>query len=130
MYQVISPSDEQQWETYYDLRYRVLREPFQRPRGSEKDEYDQVGYHRMVVNDAGVAVAVGRLHFNSPDEGQIRFMASAPEHRGEDTGSPSSLRSNNWRGKKVQSTLSLTPAITRLASTKSAVTNWLKKPTR
>ncbi|RUO53441.1 bifunctional GNAT family N-acetyltransferase/hotdog fold thioesterase [Pseudidiomarina homiensis] len=86
MYQVISPNDEQQWQTYYDLRYRVLREPFQRPRGSEKDEYDQVGLHRMVVNDAGEAVAVGRLHFNSPEEGQIRFMASAPEHRGEGHG--------------------------------------------
>lgn len=86
MYQVISPATEQQWQAYYDLRYRVLREPFQRPRGSEKDEYDQVGYHRMVVNDAGSAVAVGRLHFNSPEEGQIRFMASAPEHRGEGHG--------------------------------------------
>lgn len=86
MYQVISPSDEQQWQAYYDLRYRVLREPFQRPRGSEQDEYDQVGLHRMVINDAGQAVAVGRLHFNSPEEGQIRFMASAPEHRGEGHG--------------------------------------------
>ncbi|WP_411361083.1 YiiD C-terminal domain-containing protein [Pseudidiomarina sp. YC-516-91] len=86
MYQVIAPQTEQQWRTYYDLRYRVLREPFQRPRGSEQDEYDQVGLHRMVVNDAGSAVAVGRLHFNSPDEGQIRFMASAPEHRGEGHG--------------------------------------------
>lgn len=86
MYQVIAPQTEQQWQTYYDLRYRVLREPFQRPRGSEQDEYDQVGLHRMVVNDAGSAVAVGRLHFNSPDEGQIRFMASAPEHLGEGHG--------------------------------------------
>lgn len=86
MYQVINPSDEQQWQAYYDLRYRVLREPFQRPRGSEQDEYDQVGLHRMVINDAGQAVAVGRLHFNSPEEGQIRFMASAPEHRGEGHG--------------------------------------------
>lgn len=40
----------------------------------------------MVVNSAGAAIAVGRLHFNSPDEGQIRFMASAPEHRGEGHG--------------------------------------------
>lgn len=86
MYRVIAPETPDQFETYYDLRWRVLREPFQRPRGSEQDEYDQVGYHRMVVNSAGKAVAVGRLHFNSPDEGQIRFMASAPEHRGEGHG--------------------------------------------
>ncbi len=86
MYKVIIPTTDTEWQTYFDLRYRVLREPFQRPRGSEQDEYDQVGYHRMVVNDAGAAVAIGRLHFNNPDEGQIRFMASAPEHRGEGHG--------------------------------------------
>lgn len=86
MYHVITPTSEHDWQTYYDLRYRVLREPFQRPRGSEQDEYDQVGYHRMVVDGSGTAVAIGRLHFNSPDEGQIRFMASAPEHRGEGHG--------------------------------------------
>ncbi|MDT7526052.1 bifunctional GNAT family N-acetyltransferase/hotdog fold thioesterase [Pseudidiomarina sp. GXY010] len=86
MYRVITPSTPEQWESYYYLRWRVLREPFQRPRGSEQDEYDGVGQHRMVVNSAGEAIAIGRLHFNSPDEGQIRFMASAPEHRGEGHG--------------------------------------------
>ncbi|MDX1706019.1 bifunctional GNAT family N-acetyltransferase/hotdog fold thioesterase [Pseudidiomarina sp.] len=82
MFQVITPTTDDEFKRYYDLRWRVLREPFQRPRGSEQDEYDQVGFHRMVVNDGGAAIAIGRLHFNSPDEGQIRFMASAPEHRG------------------------------------------------
>ena len=57
MYQVIEPTTAEQLERYYDLRWRVLREPFQRPRGSEQDEYDQVGIHRMVVNSAGAAIA-------------------------------------------------------------------------
>lgn len=86
MYKVITPETPHQLEQYYDLRWRVLREPFQRPRGSEQDEYDQVGQHRMVVNAAGEAVAVGRVHFNSPEEAQIRFMAVAPEYRGEGHG--------------------------------------------
>ncbi len=86
MYKVITPETPEQIEAYYDLRWRVLRAPFERPRGSEQDEYDTVGYHRMVINSAGEAMAVGRLHFNSPDEGQIRLMASAPEHRGEGHG--------------------------------------------
>lgn len=86
MYKVITPETEQQLEKYYDLRWRVLREPFQRPRGSEQDEYDQVGHHRMVINEAGDAVAVGRVHFNSAEEAQIRFMAVAPEYRGEGHG--------------------------------------------
>lgn len=86
MYQVITPTTPEELSAYYDLRWRVLRQPFQRPRGSEQDEYDQVGYHRMVVNAAGEAIAIGRLHFNTPEEAQIRFMASAPEHRGEGHG--------------------------------------------
>ncbi|MGM0526004.1 MAG: YiiD C-terminal domain-containing protein [Pseudomonadota bacterium] len=86
MYKVITPETEQQLQKYYHLRWRVLREPFQRPLGSEQDAYDQVGHHRMVINEAGEAVAVGRLHFNSPEEAQIRFMAVAPEYRGEGHG--------------------------------------------
>lgn len=86
MYQVLEPTTAEQLERYYLLRWRVLREPFQRPRGSEQDEYDQVGIHRMVVNSAGEAIAVGRLHFNSPEEAQIRFMAAAPEYRGQGHG--------------------------------------------
>lgn len=86
MYKVITPETQQQLEQYYDLRWRVLREPFQRPKGSEQDEYDQVGLHRMVINAAGEPVAVGRLHFNSAEEAQIRFMAVAPEYRGEGHG--------------------------------------------
>ncbi|MDV6327752.1 bifunctional GNAT family N-acetyltransferase/hotdog fold thioesterase [Idiomarina sp. PL1-037] len=86
MYRVMTPETDEQIERYYYLRWRVLREPFQRPLGSEQDEYDQVGHHRMVVNEAEEAVAVGRLHFNSPEEAQIRFMAVAPEYRGEGHG--------------------------------------------
>lgn len=122
MYQVISPSDEQQWQAYYDLRYRVLREPFQRPRGSEQDEYDQVGLHRMVINDAGQAVAVGRLHFNSPEEGQIRFMASAPEHRGEGHGVAIVYALEQLARQEGASTLLLTRATIRSVFIKNAAT--------
>ncbi|MAD53238.1 MULTISPECIES: bifunctional GNAT family N-acetyltransferase/hotdog fold thioesterase [unclassified Idiomarina] len=86
MYKVITPTTDTEFEKYFHLRWRVLREPFQRPLGSEQDEYDQVGLHRMVVNEANDPVAVGRLHFNSPEEAQIRFMATAPEYRGEGHG--------------------------------------------
>jgi hypothetical protein len=30
------PKTKSEWENYYDLRFRVLREPWQQPRGFEK----------------------------------------------------------------------------------------------
>ena len=102
MYRVITPETDEQLERYYYLRWRVLREPFQRPLGSEQDEYDQVGHHRMVVNEAEEPVAVGRLHFNSPEEAQIRFMAVAPEYRGKGMGSLLSTLLSLLRAKKAQ----------------------------
>ena len=83
---VIIPSSEETFTRYYDLRWRVLRKPFKRPPGSEKDAYDQVGDHRMLVNEKGEAIGVGRIHFNSPEEAQIRFMAVDPKYQGEGHG--------------------------------------------
>ncbi|MCC5854767.1 MAG: GNAT family N-acetyltransferase/hotdog fold thioesterase [Idiomarina sp.] len=83
---VVTPSSPESFERYYELRWRVLRKPFRRPRGSEQDEYDQIGDHRMLVNDAGEVIGVGRIHLNSPEEAQIRFMAVAPERQGEGHG--------------------------------------------
>lgn len=85
-YQVITPATEEQWEAYYNLRWEVLRKPFHRPRGSEKDAYDQVAEHRMLVDDRGHLIGVGRLHFNSAEEAQIRFMVVNPDYQAEGHG--------------------------------------------
>lgn len=86
MYQVVTPQTDEQLKRYYQLRWTVLRKPFQRPLGSEQDAYDQVGHHRMVVDKHGQPIAVGRVHFNSPEEAQIRFMAVDPEYQGQGHG--------------------------------------------
>ena len=39
------PKTEDEWEDYYDLRYRVLRQPLNQPRGSEKNDGDEDGIH-------------------------------------------------------------------------------------
>ena len=36
------PRNEKEWENYYDLRYRILREPLGKERGSEKNESDEL----------------------------------------------------------------------------------------
>lgn len=84
--QVITPTTAAHWDQYYALRYQVLRKPFRRPLGSEKDEYDQVAEHRMLVDEHDNLIGIGRLHFNSSEEAQIRFMVVAPKYQGEGHG--------------------------------------------
>lgn len=81
MYQVVAPTTEKEWENYYEIRWQILRAPLQQPRGSEKDEYEQHAWHRMVIDESGKVVGVARLHLVSAEEGQIRYMAVVEQHR-------------------------------------------------
>ena len=86
MYRVVTPQTEAELEAYYQLRWRLLRKPWQQPRGSERDEFDEYAHHRMMVDNQGRLVAIGRLYV-SGDEAQIRFMAVAADNRGYGLGS-------------------------------------------
>ena len=69
-----APKNEVEWEQYYDLRYRVLRQPWNQPVGSERNEGDESGIHfALFENDKIVAIA--RLDLNPENRGQVRFMA-------------------------------------------------------
>jgi ribosomal protein S18 acetylase RimI-like enzyme len=74
---VIEPVSPADYRKYYDLRWTILRAPWNQPRGSERDTLDADSTHLMMIDARNVAVAVGRLHFNSIREGQIRYMAVA-----------------------------------------------------
>jgi predicted GNAT family N-acyltransferase len=82
-----SPKTPAEWEDYYDLRWRILRAPWNQPRGSEKDGLEDESEHFMVAGPNSRLLAVGRLHFNSPTEAQVRFMAVDPEARHSGLGS-------------------------------------------
>ena len=82
-----SPETPAEWEDYYDLRWRVLRAPWDQPRGSEKDDREDDSEHLMIVGADSRPLAVGRLHFNTPAEAQVRFMAVDPQARGRGLGS-------------------------------------------
>lgn len=68
------PETKVEFEQYYDLRWRILRKPWNQPRGSEKDEKEEESIHIMVLHNDHV-IGCGRGHFNSPTEAQIRYMA-------------------------------------------------------
>ena len=85
MYRVVTPQTAAELDAYYQLRWELLRKPFNLPVGSERDEYDTVAIHRMMLAPDGTPIAIGRL-FIGGDEAQIRFMALRPEFRGQGLG--------------------------------------------
>ena len=77
-----SPSSPADWDAYFDLRWRILRAPWDQPRGSERDSEDKSAFHLLLIDPAGTALACGRFHQLSPGEAQIRYMAVAENARG------------------------------------------------
>ena len=75
----VSPSD---FEKIFDLRYRILRAPWNQPKGSESDTDESKCVHAMIADEQGECIATGRLQFNSPEEAQIRYMAVDERFRG------------------------------------------------
>ncbi|MGI8741007.1 MAG: GNAT family N-acetyltransferase [Bryobacteraceae bacterium] len=73
------PRSEEEFELYYDLRWRILREPWTQSRESGRDEHEQEAIHVMAWR-GDTLVGVGRVHFNSPAEAQIRYMAVEPQY--------------------------------------------------
>jgi GNAT superfamily N-acetyltransferase len=84
--EVRSPQTEVEFARYCLLRWLVLRAPWGEPPGSERDELDGIAEHAYVQSDDGRPLAIGRLHLNSPEEAQIRYMAVAESARGKGLG--------------------------------------------
>ena len=69
-----TPETPQEWEVYYDLRFRILRQPWGQERGSERNEGDETGIHFALYEDK-ILKAIARLDLSSEEEAQVRFMA-------------------------------------------------------
>lgn len=78
MYHLRVPQTEEELERYYQFRWEMLRKPLHQPKGSERDGWDALAHHQMVVDEEGNLVAVGRLYINADNEASIRFMAVHP----------------------------------------------------
>lgn len=76
----ISQPREKDMDQYFELRWRVLRKPWNQRRGSEIDGMDDRAIH-LAAYDGDRIVAVARLHFNSEEEAQIRYMAVDERYR-------------------------------------------------
>jgi len=78
-WRIIQPSNNAEWEAYFQLRFEVLRKPWNEPLGSEKSEDDKTSLHALILDNSGKAIAVARIHQVAGTQLQIRFMAVRPD---------------------------------------------------
>lgn len=85
-WQLRSPATPEEWQQYYQLRWQILRAPWQQPPGTERDELEAQAYHLMLLTTEGEIAAVGRLHRLEQGGAQVRYMAVATEYQGKGAG--------------------------------------------
>lgn len=78
MVTVKAPETASEWEKYFEIRYKTLREEWGQPIGSEHLADDHNAVHALAFDDKNNPVGVCRMHFNSPTETQIRMMGVMP----------------------------------------------------
>ena len=85
-FSVKAPQTIEEFEQYYQLRWQILRQPWQQAKGSEQDEHESYACHRMLVDENNNIIAVGRFHKTSQHQAQIRYMAVANNYQGKGLG--------------------------------------------
>jgi ribosomal protein S18 acetylase RimI-like enzyme len=79
------PETGEEFKRYYQLRWEILRAPWNQAKGSEVDDIEDQCVHVMAIetssNDKYTVIGVARLQYNSDNEAQIRYMAVASEHQ-------------------------------------------------
>jgi N-acetylglutamate synthase-like GNAT family acetyltransferase len=79
--EIRSPKTEVEWKKYDDFRWEILRKPLKTPNVPLKDNLEDVSFHFIAINSDNIIKACGRVHLNSSDEAQIRYMAVDKDHR-------------------------------------------------
>jgi len=75
--EIREPKNKEEWDKYYHLRWKVLRQPWNQPLGSERDDYEHETWH-FAAFEGNEIIGVGRLDYLEPTTRQIRFMAVEP----------------------------------------------------
>jgi N-acetylglutamate synthase-like GNAT family acetyltransferase len=87
MIHIKTPKTREDFRAYYDLRYKVLREPWGLPQGTEKDDYEPISQHFMAVDDStGEVVGCVKLFEKEPGIGWFSHLAVANNRQHEGIG--------------------------------------------
>lgn len=74
------------FEQILQLRYEVLRAPWQQSKDSATDEHESQAYNAFILSKHNSVIACGRLQKNENAIGQIRFMAVDKDWQGKGLG--------------------------------------------
>ena len=74
MYKVQIANTQKQIDAIIDLRYDILRKPWNQPKETSTDGMEDTAINAF-IEDNGKVVACGRLQDNGNELGQIRYMA-------------------------------------------------------
>lgn len=86
MIEIRSPKTTAEWEAYYDLRYRILRQPWNQPRSSAITPEDRNAAHFALFEDH-LLKAVARVDFMEKERKiQVRFVAVEADFQGKGYG--------------------------------------------
>jgi N-acetylglutamate synthase-like GNAT family acetyltransferase len=85
MYTVQIANTQNQIDAVIDLRYDILRKPWNQPKETSSDGMEDTAINAFIV-DNGKVIACGRLQDNGEGLGQIRYMAVDSDYQGRGLG--------------------------------------------
>ena len=85
-HKIAEPKTAEDWEMYYELRWKVLRAPWDQPKGSEKEASDASAVNLMILGEDQRPIAVGRVHLEERGLAQVRFVAVEESMQGKGVG--------------------------------------------
>lgn len=100
--EIRSPQNSEEWEAYFQLRFKILREPWNQALGTEHLSDDPTAIHVFAIENNQV-LGVARMHESSPLQGQVRCVAVASSHQGRGIGKllmnflEQKATENNWK---------------------------------
>jgi N-acetylglutamate synthase-like GNAT family acetyltransferase len=85
MYKVRIADNQQILDHIIDLRYLILRKPWDKPKETATDEFELNSVNAYIM-ETGKVIACGRLQDNGSGIGQIRYMAVDANYQGKGLG--------------------------------------------
>jgi N-acetylglutamate synthase-like GNAT family acetyltransferase len=76
----------QEVEAIIDLRYKILRKPWDQPKETATDGLEETSINVFITDENGISLACGRLQENENKIGQIRYMAVDDSQQGKGLG--------------------------------------------